>query len=136
MTKVNQKVLQISDFAQWQNQIIEAFEAMNMTRSDAQGLLERHEFTEAQAWGMGLNAEDTAKKILISATPSAQFGKLAKEYVGKDIPISVLVSINGYYIGTMSGNGPCSRESVEYFMSENQADYALSVGGWTQRIKP
>lgn len=129
------QVSKLSNFAIWQNEIINAFEAMNMTRSDAQGLLERHEFTEAQAWGMGLTAAETAKKILISATPSVQFGKLAKKHFGKDIPISVLVSSNGYYIGTMSGTGPCSRESTEYFLSEKHADYAFIVGAWTQRIE-
>ena len=64
------------------------------------------------------------------------FGKLAYQYVGKRLPFVVLQSAAGFYIGTCSDDGPCSRESAEYFRSSTAAEIALRGKQWTQRDEP
>lgn len=52
-------------------------------------------------------------------------------------PVQVLRSAAGYYIGTQDEQGmPYSRESVEYYPTEEQAGQALSHHTWTQRPNP
>ncbi|MGE0371788.1 MAG: hypothetical protein AB7Q01_07860 [Gammaproteobacteria bacterium] len=63
------------------------------------------------------------------ATPS---GLLALTYVGKRLPLQVLRSAAGHYIGTFD-DGPVTRESVEYFPTVEAARHALETGAWTQR---
>lgn len=64
------------------------------------------------------------------------YGKLAAEYAGLQLPLQVLESGSGFYIGTADENvGPVSRES-EYFKTQAAADKALSEGSWTQRQHP
>lgn len=63
-------------------------------------------------------------------------GQLAREWCGKSLPLQVLRSAAGYYIGTADDEGPCSRESVEYFRKEDAAKFALEKGEWTQRDHP
>ena len=65
-----------------------------------------------------------------------KFGKLAQEFCGKTLEIQVMRSAAGYYIGTCSEDGPCSRESNEYFRKEGDAEAALSNGTWTQKATP
>ncbi|MGX5056705.1 hypothetical protein ACWKX9_24135 [Enterobacter asburiae] len=60
------------------------------------------------------------------------FGLLAAES-GVELPIQVLSSQRGFYIGTANEMGPVSRESVEYYKTSQQADIALEKGEWTQR---
>lgn len=67
-----------------------------------------------------------------STVPS---GLLALAYVGKRLPLQVLRSAAGHYIGTFD-DGPASRESVEYFPSHEAAHHALETGAWTQRSCP
>lgn len=65
------------------------------------------------------------------------FGQLAKEFTGKTLPLEVMQSADGYYIGTYCPQeGPCSRESVEYFRTEAKAKIAFELGTWTQRDHP
>ena len=52
------------------------------------------------------------------------FGLLALAYVGKRLPLQVLRSAAGHYIGTFD-DGPASRESVEYFPSHEAAPAML-----------
>ena len=63
-------------------------------------------------------------------------GRLALEHCGKRLPLQVLRSAAGFYIGTMDDDGPCSRESVEYFKDNMQAATALQWGTWTQKPTP
>lgn len=63
------------------------------------------------------------------------FGYLAST-MGKYLPLNVLRSAAGYYIGTADECGPVSRESVEYFRSEKSATEALKTGSWKQRLNP
>jgi hypothetical protein len=66
-----------------------------------------------------------------------QFGFLAQEYCGMDIPVKVLRSAAGYYIGTFDNSeGPISRESVEYYPTYDATEQAMVDGTWTQRRHP
>lgn len=69
-----------------------------------------------------------------------EFGKLALEHCHVELPLRVLESRAGWYIGTWGTKedllGPVSRESAEYFQSQNTAKEALATGNWTQRDKP
>jgi len=67
--------------------------------------------------------------------PTVPSGLLALAYVGKRLPLQVLRSAAGHYIGTFD-DGPASRESVEYFPSHEAACHALETGAWTQRPCP
>lgn len=65
------------------------------------------------------------------------YGKLAHAYVGVKLPLTVLRSGAGFYIGTRDEDGgPVSRESKEYFQSPELAQQALDHGTWTQREHP
>ena len=63
-------------------------------------------------------------------------GALALEWCKVRLPIQVLRSAAGWYLGTFGEAGPTSRESVEYFRSEDKAKEALASGNWTQRANP
>ena len=52
---------------------------------------------------------------------------------GYTLPLEILKSTRGYYIGTQCSAGPVSRESEEYFKKHDQAEQALKNGTWTQR---
>ena len=63
-------------------------------------------------------------------------GVLAARF-GYDLPIRVLSSRAGYYIGTFSEtHGVVSRESLEYYPTQLQAEEAFRKGTWTQRRNP
>lgn len=65
-----------------------------------------------------------------------EYGNLAKRICGLALPLQVLESQAGFYIGTSDEEGPCSRESVEYFPTEDEAFAALETGEWTQKSTP
>jgi len=65
-----------------------------------------------------------------------RFGQLALTYCGKFLPLEVLHSAAGHYIGTRDTEGPVSRESREYFRSHAAAQRALERGGWSQLAVP
>ncbi|EAM3159732.1 hypothetical protein NJB71_001276 [Salmonella enterica] len=64
---------------------------------------------------------------------SSSTGLLAAEFAGLSLPLQVLRSGAGFYIGTGNEMGPVSRESVEYFASAELAERALEQGTWSQR---
>jgi hypothetical protein len=67
----------------------------------------------------------------------SRFGHLAETFAGCKLPLEVLQSAAGYYIGTFHPeDGPFSRESVEYFPTRQAARDALASGAWTQRPNP
>ncbi len=73
----------------------------------------------------------------INTHENLKFGVLALAFTGQQLPLQVLRSHTGFYIGTLNDDGsPCSRESVEYFRKEESAQYALKNGAWTQRENP
>lgn len=62
-------------------------------------------------------------------------GQLAAK-AGHELPVRVLSSNRGYYIGTFSETlGPVSRES-QYFDKRIDAENALRNQNWTQRRHP
>ncbi len=63
-------------------------------------------------------------------------GKLAKEFCGVELPVTVLESQAGFYLGTEDQGVPFSRESAEYFANRNLAEAALARGKFTQRMNP
>ncbi len=73
---------------------------------------------------------------IASPTAAGPLGLLAKAFCGKALPLQVLQSAAGYYIGTADEDGPCSRESVQYWPKPEKAEHALSSGLWTQRTEP
>lgn len=61
-------------------------------------------------------------------------GQLAYRELGLILPVQVLRSAAGFYLGTSNEDDfPVSRESVEYFKTQGQAVQALASGDWTQR---
>ena len=69
----------------------------------------------------------------VTTTP---IGHLAHQYCGKSLPLEVLQSGAGFYIGTADDDGPVSRESNEYFRTRPKADAALRTGSWSQKTVP
>lgn len=65
-----------------------------------------------------------------------KIGQLAKEYCNRELPLQVMKTNAGYYIGTCSDEGPCSRESAEYWRHHSDAQEALDNGTFTQRDEP
>lgn len=70
-----------------------------------------------------------------AARPVTEAGALALIHTGKRLPLQVLRSTAGYYLGTLD-DGPVSRESVDYFPTHEAASHALKTGAWTQRSQP
>lgn len=69
---------------------------------------------------------------MLNAT-AVSTGMLAAEFSGLSLPLQVLRSGAGFYIGTANEMGPVSRESVEYFATAELAERALEQGSWSQR---
>ena len=67
------------------------------------------------------------------ALPVGAVGCLAKAICNLSLPLEVLQSARGFYLGTADQDGPCTRESVQYWSSEADAQEALATGMWTQR---
>lgn len=103
-----------------------------------------------RAWDEGVNAaingggwsrfeeeqeEDMQLQTLEPDTASdLTYGKIASRECGMQYPLQVLRSAAGYYIGTADGFEPVSRESEEYYRSEDAAKQALELNLWTQRL--
>jgi hypothetical protein len=71
-----------------------------------------------------------------SSATAVRSGALALAWTGKRLPLQVLRSAAGHYIGTQDDEGPVSRESVEYFPNHHAAQRALDTHAWTQRAHP
>lgn len=59
-------------------------------------------------------------------------GKLAAS-CGLQLQVGVMRSAAGFYLGTAEEGIPFTRESNEYWPSENAAADALKDGTWTQK---
>jgi len=74
--------------------------------------------------------------IQTSETPHTS-GYLAAQYGFEHLPLEVLQSAAGFYLGTFDPEeGPCSRESWEYWATREEALSAWVSGQWTQRAHP
>ena len=71
-----------------------------------------------------------------SSPIKTQFGYVARVAGGQELPLEVLPSRPGFYLGTLLDGEPYTRESVEYFKTYKQACDALKSGRWTQRLRP
>lgn len=80
----------------------------------------------------------TTPETLASAASASRgkTGHLAFEFCGKRLPLQVMHSAAGHYLGTSREEGPCSRESAEYWPSRADAQAALDNGTWTQKPYP
>ena len=59
-------------------------------------------------------------------------GKLAAS-CGFQLPVQVMQSAAGFYLGTSEFGMPFSRESQEYWGTKKEAEDALKHGTWTQK---
>ena len=59
------------------------------------------------------------------------YAKLALEF-GLRLPVQILQSNAGWYLGSANEEGPVSRESLEYWPRRELAQTALTEGHWTQ----
>ena len=65
-----------------------------------------------------------------------QYGALAKEFGDMKLPLEVLPSREGFYLGTQFEGGPYSRESLEYWPTPDLAAQAMANGQWNQLDHP
>src|SRR5690606_27833937 len=56
--------------------------------------------------------------------------------VGKRLPLQVLRSAAGHYIGTADADSPVTRGSVGYLRSHHTAEHAIHTGRRQQRLHP
>lgn len=61
---------------------------------------------------------------------------MAHHVFGVNLPLQVLESAAGFYLGTVDESGPVSRESEEYWTSKDEAETALERGEFLQRWEP
>lgn len=64
-----------------------------------------------------------------------QNGQLARAHCGVELPLKVLRSAAGFFIGTEQNGEVYSRES-EYFATRDLAETALATDAWSQRAHP
>lgn len=64
----------------------------------------------------------------------AHHGQLALRD-GALLPLRVLNSAAGFYIGTWGEDGPCTRESEEYWLTAEKAQHALDSMTFHQRTE-
>lgn len=63
-------------------------------------------------------------------------GYIAQQFGNSTLPLQVMQSAAGFYLGTQRGGFPFSRESTEYWRNQSEAEAALAKGEWTQRDHP
>lgn len=61
-------------------------------------------------------------------------GSLAMTCSGKRLPLIVMNSFAGWYLGTSEDGMPYTRESVQYWPTQFAANEALATGNWTQKM--
>jgi hypothetical protein len=77
--------------------------------------------------------EDADK--FVASSDAKKFGYLALVFCNKALPLKVMKSRAGYYIGT-ADDMPVSRESERYWRTEKEAENALTTGDWQQLENP
>lgn len=83
------------------------------------------------------DVEKPLQQTAQSAQQHPAYGVLAKHFCKREMPLQVLYSAAGFYLGTLDeGRMPLSRESKEFWPSRERARDALQSGEWTQRITP
>ncbi len=80
---------------------------------------------------------DFQDKVFLSHTLVHMTSFQCARYLEEDHPLSVLHSAAGWYIGAVSVEGePLSRDSEQYYTSEQEAREVLTKQSWTQRMDP
>ncbi len=79
-------------------------------------------YKEAYNEAAGINRRE---KSLPGLVPGPEVGEL--------LPVQVLKSAAGYYLGTLHGGAAYSRESAEYWPTGESARNALRTGSWSAR---
>lgn len=78
-----------------------------------------------------------AAKGFVMCMNNRKFGLLALSVTGQLLPVKVLRSAAGCYLGTVAPSGePVSRESEVYFCSAHEAEKHLAQGDWVQKRSP
>lgn len=55
-------------YYEWESEVVEAVaDSLEISRSDASGVVEAQPFYMQQSWGKGMDAQQTATKILAAA---------------------------------------------------------------------
>ena len=86
---------------------------------------------------MNLASDLALEHVRPGTEPGAEpVGALALVHCNKALPLTVLRSAAGFYIGTADEDGPCSHESAQYWTLQDKAERALATGLWTQRPQP
>lgn len=79
-------------------------------------------------------SKEDAEKF-VSSRDKKKFGHLALVFCNKALPLKVLKSQAGFYIGT-ADDLPVSRECDRYWPTEKEAENALTTGDWQQLKNP
>lgn len=67
------------DYATWERAVTDAIiNKLEVSNSDAQGIVEAQEFTMKQAWGVALDPDATADKVIAASTPPATMADVDK----------------------------------------------------------
>jgi hypothetical protein len=97
-------------------------------------------------YGLWFGGEGFAHVLNADGTPADQnsalwkkCGMLAFQCDGKKLPLQVLKSAAGFYIGTTEAEGdlkgaPNTRESERYWQKAHEAHAALDSGDWVQKL--
>ena len=62
-----------------------------------------------------------------------KYGYLVKKFSGEKLPLEILSSPYGWYIGTRKDGSPYTQESAELYSTAKAAERAFRTGRWTQR---
>ena len=65
--------------------------------------------------------------------PKTKYGYLVKKFEGLKLPLEILSSPYGWYIGTRKDGSPYTQESAELYSTAKAAERAFRTGQWTQR---
>ncbi|WP_409286834.1 hypothetical protein [Pseudomonas guariconensis] len=59
----------MSEYSQWEEAVVALVaEKLEITHSDAEGVVQAQDFYMVQSWGKGMNAEETAEKVISEST--------------------------------------------------------------------
>jgi hypothetical protein len=99
-----------------------------------------------EAYGLWFGGEGYAHALNADGTPAdadaalwKKCGRLASHFCGMKLPLQVLKSAAGFYIGTTEAEGdlegaPNTRESDRYWQKAIEAQAALDSGDWVQKL--
>jgi hypothetical protein len=99
-----------------------------------------------EAYGLWFGGKGYAHVLNADGSPAdtntslwKKCGRLASHFCGMKLPLQVLKSAAGFYIGTTEAEGdlkgaPNTRESDRYWQKAPEAQAALDSGDWVQKL--